>query len=97
MRTPGFIRDRHAHANVGVVPIGGEGLRTVEHPAIAALGRGCPRPAGIRTSIRLGQRPCADLLSLRQRNKILLLLRLRAKFEDVIAAERIVGGHDDSD
>ena len=37
VRILGAIGDRHGHADVGVVPVGGEGLGAVEHPVAAGL------------------------------------------------------------
>ena len=57
------IGDGHGHANVGVVPIGREGLRAVQHPVAAGARRHGPRAACVRSSLGLGQRPAAQFLS----------------------------------
>src|ERR1035438_4586293 len=55
--------------------------------------RGRARPTGIGPGFRLRQRPSANLLPLRQRCQILVLLLLIPKLKNVIAAQRIVSRH----
>ena len=97
VRAFGFVGHRHHHGNVGIVAVGGEGLRAVDDPVIAVALRGGARAAGVGAGFGLGQRPRADFFALGERRQIFLLLRFGAEFEDVIAAERIVRRDDDAD
>ena len=91
------VGDRHTHADVRVMAIGGEGFRAVDDPgAVFSYGLGA-RAAGVGTGFRLGERPAAELFALRQRGDVFLFLFFAAEFVDVIGAERIVRGHDDAD
>ena len=77
--------------------VSGEGFRAVENPrAIAADSCGA-RATGVRAGFGLGERPAAELFSLRERDDVFLFLRFGAEFVDVICAKRIVRGDDDAD
>ena len=93
----GAVGHRHADANIGVVRVGGERLRAVEHPAIAVANRGGARAGRVRSGFGLGERPAADPFARRQFRQIFLLLLFRAGLVNVIGAERSVGGDDDAD
>ena len=93
----GRVGHRHSDAYVRVMPVRGECLRSVNDPATILLLCLGARPACVGTSLRLGQRPAPQLLALRQRHNVFLLLLFAAEFIDVIGAQRIVCGHDDSD
>src|SRR5262249_25844553 len=92
----GLVGDRHGHADVGVVAVGGESFSAVYEPmATIALG-GRTSPTGIGAGFGFSERPGADLFSLGQGDEIFLFLRFGAKFEDVVGAERVVRGDDDA-
>ena len=91
----GLVGEGHADADVRVVAVGGERFGAVEHPVVGVFDRGAARAACIGAGFRFGERPAAQFLPLRERDEILLLLRLAAEFVDVIGAKRIMGGDDD--
>ena len=97
MRAFGFLGDGHGHADAGVVAVGGESFRAVQHPIIAITDGDGSRAAGVRAGFGLGERPAAEGAALRQGHDVFLLLRFGAEFEDVIGAERIVRGDDQTD
>ena len=55
------------------------------------------RAAGVGAGFGFGERPAAEFFALRERHDVFLALRLGAEFIDVVGAERIVRGHDESD
>ena len=79
VRVLGFVGDRHGHADVGVVAIGGEGFRAVDDPVIAVALGGGASAAGVGAGFGLGERPGADLLALRERREIFLAFALRCR------------------
>ena len=92
-----WIGDGHAHADVGVMAVGGESFRAVDEPAAVLLhGRGA-RAACVGACFGFGERPAAEFFALRERRDVLFLLLFAAEFVDVIGAERIVRGDDDAD
>ena len=92
----GAIGDRHGHAEIGVVGVGGEGLRPVEHPhAVFEFGVGA-RAGGVAAGFGLGQRPAAQPLAGGQFGKIAPPLLVGAHLINVVGAERRMGGHDDA-
>ncbi len=93
----GGVGDGHGHAHVGIVSIGGEGFCAIDYPTTVFLGGHGARAARIRSRFRLGERPAAQLFSLRQRDYVFLFLLFGAEFVDVIGAQRIVRGDDDAD
>ena len=92
-----FVGDGHGHADVGVVAVGGEGLRAVEDPVLAVAHRHGARAAGVGAGFGLGERPAAELFALRQRDDVFALLLVGAELVDVVGAERIVRGDDEAD
>ena len=66
------IGDGHGHAHIGVVAVGRECLRAVDHPAAIGLPGGGARAARIGARFRLGERPAAQLFTLRQRHHVFL-------------------------
>jgi len=91
------VRHRHADANVGVVPVGGESFRTVDDPAAVFLHGRSAGTTCIGAGLRFGERPAAEFLALCQRRDVFFLLLVAAKFIDVIRAQRIVCRDDDAD
>src|ERR1700675_1318667 len=91
------VGDGHADAHVGVVPVGGEGLRAVDDPAPFFLRGAGARAACVRAGFRFRKRPAAEFLALRERLDVFFLLRFGAEFVDVVGAERIVRRDDDAD
>jgi len=91
------IGDGHGHADAGIMPIGGESFRAVEHPGIAIADGDGARAAGVGAGFGLGERPAAERAALREGHDVFLLLRFAAEFEDVIGAERIVRRDDQAD
>ena len=96
-RALGLVGHGHGHAHIRVVAVGDKCFRAVENPAAVLAHCGGARAAGVRARLRFGQRPAAEFLALRQRLNIFLALLRRAKFVDVIRAQRIVRRDDQSD
>ena len=91
------VGDREHDTDVAFPAVGGEGLGAVEHPAAldplgARAGAG-----GVRSRPRLGQAPGADLLARGQRGQPAAPLLVIAILVDVVAAQRVMGGHADAD
>ena len=92
----GAVGHRHGHADIREMGVGGEGLGAVEHPAaILSHGRGAGA-GGVRTGLRLGERPAADPFPGSQLRNIAAALLLAAHLVNVVGAQRIVRGHDDA-
>src|ERR1035437_5808297 len=93
----GAIGDRHGHAEIGEVGVGGERLRPVEHPHAAfefGVGAGA---GGVAAGLGLGEGPAAQPFAGGQFGKIALPLFLVAHFINVVSTERRMGGDDDAD
>ena len=84
------------YVDVGLSAVGDEDLLTVEQVIVALQYSGGLRAAGIRTGIRLGKAEGAELLALRERNKIFLLLLLGSVRGDGPGSERSVRGEDNA-
>ena len=70
----GFVGDRHGHADVGVMSVGGEGFRAVQNPVIAVAHGGGASAARVGAGFGLGERPRAEFLAMSQRDEIFALL-----------------------
>ncbi len=93
----GAVGDRHGHADIGVVRVGGEGLGAVEHPASPSSSTAVVRvPAASRAGFGFGERPAADPLARGQLGEVALALLVGAHLVDVVGAERSVRGDDDA-
>ena len=89
---PAFRRGlRRDNENARVMTVGDPMLGAVEHPSVAlqlGFGRqGC----GVTPATRLGERPCSQVLPLGKRGKILFLLCIVGRKNQMGAAQRIVG------
>ncbi len=73
------VGDGHAHADVGVVAVGGEGFRAVDDPAAVLLHGHGARAAGVGAGFRLGERPAAEFLALGERDDVFLSFALRCR------------------
>src|SRR5882762_3928501 len=91
------IGDRHGHADVGIVRVGGERLRAVQDPAIALAHGGGTGARGIGASLGLGQGPASQPVAGHQFREVTLFLLFGAGFVNVIATERRMGGEDNAD
>ena len=87
----GAIGDRHDDHRVADTAVRREGLRSVQHPAVAgARGRG-PHAGGVAARRRLGQPPGADLLAPRERRRgTSASARSLPNSEDVRGAQAVV-------
>ena len=86
------IGDRHGHTDVGIVRVGGEGLRAVQNPAIALTHGGCACACGI---FGLGEGPASQPLTGHKFREVTLFLLFGTGFVNVITAERRVRREDD--
>ena len=84
------------HADIGIVAVGDEGLRAVDDPTAVFLDGSGARASCVRAGFGFGERPAAQLLALRERRDVLLLLLFVAELVDVVGAQRIVRGDDDA-
>ena len=92
-----MVGDGHGHADIGIVAVGGEGFRAVEHPppsvrtAVVRVPPASEPASGSVSDQQPSFSPCA------RGTDVFLLLRVGAKFVDVIGAKRIVRRDDDAD
>src|SRR5439155_21446948 len=71
---PALVADREHHRDIADGAVGREGLAAVEKPVPAVAPGAGPGAGRVAAGGRLRQTPCADLLALRERNKVPALL-----------------------
>ena len=91
-----LVCDCNHHDHVRIMAIGDEGLGSVQHPSVIFADRAHAGPAGIGAGTGLSQSPRANELSGGQLRYVFPLLLLVARQENMIAAQRIMSGHDDA-
>src|SRR5262249_8219433 len=69
-----LVRHGHHHRGVGDAAVRDEGLRAVQDPRAAVPDRRGLRAPGVRARARLREAPAPDLLALRERRQVRLLL-----------------------
>src|SRR5262249_15138002 len=69
-----LVRHRHHHRGVRDAAVRDERLRAVQDPRAAVLDRGRLRATGVRAGAGLREAPAPDLLPLRERRQVRLLL-----------------------
>src|SRR5438270_10838704 len=88
-------RDNDQH--VGIVTVGAKRFGTVENPGIS-FANGCHSGAAcVRSGGGLGQSPRPDVFTSSEFRNVFLFLLLSSRQNNVIRAQRRVGGDNDSD
>ena len=73
--------------------VGGKCFSAVQHPFAIFQDSGGAGARGIRTGLRLGQRPATNPFARGKLRNIFFLLRFISRQKNVIGAQRIVSGH----
>ena len=73
------VGDGHRDHHVPDAAVRDEGLRAVQHPAVAVAHGGGPRGGRVAAGARFGQPPRADLLAPRERHEVALPSALRCR------------------
>ena len=93
----GAIRDGHSNHDVGILRVGDEILGAIQDPALAVLDGFGAHGAGVGAGLGFGERPASDPFAGGQFWNVLGALFVVAGEINMISAERIVRGHDESD